>query len=106
MNPMSPIKTKYLTSWQEKSKGLIGEKKAFPVFFKTRFGIHTFGMKFPIDVVILDQKMCVVLLRKNLEPNRFLFWNPIYCGVLELPSGEAKRIGIEKDSLLKLDLKQ
>lgn len=106
MNPVISIEAKYLTSWREKSKGLIGEKKAFPVFFKTRFGIHTFGMKFPIDVVILDKKMVVVSLKENLKPNRFLFWNPIYCGVLELPSGEAKRIGIEKDSLLKLDLKQ
>ena len=103
---MISIEAKYLTSWREKSKGLIGEKKAFPVFFKTRFGIHTYGMKFPIDVVIVDQNMRVFLLRKNLKPNRFFFWNPIYDGVLELPVGEIKKIGINKDSLLKLALKQ
>ena len=106
MNPMISIEAKYLTSWREKSKGLIGEKKAFPVFFKTRFGIHTFGMKFPIDVVILDKKMVVVSLKENLKPNKFFFWNPICDGVLELAEGEIKKKEINRKSLLKLDLKR
>lgn len=77
-----------------KIKGLTGEKKAYPVYFKTHFGIHTFGVKFPIDVLILDDDSRVVRLAKNLQPNRIFIWNPKYNRVIELPSGfiEKKQI--------------
>jgi uncharacterized protein len=50
-------------------------------------GIHTFGMKFPIDVLFLDRENIVVAIRKNLVPNRM---TPLYFAaksVLELPAG-------------------
>ncbi|MEX1013632.1 MAG: hypothetical protein WDZ80_00540, partial [Candidatus Paceibacterota bacterium] len=43
----------------EKIKGLIGEKFPRSVYFKSRWGIHTAGMKFPIDVIILGKDMRV-----------------------------------------------
>ena len=49
--------------------------------------IHTFGMRFPIDALFLDQEKRVVGLAKALAPNRV---SRIYCrarSVMELPAG-------------------
>ncbi len=70
--------------------GLIGKKKPHPIIFETRFGIHTFGMSFPIDVVILNSKNEVVSVKENLHPQGLFFWNPRYNKVLELPAGILK----------------
>lgn len=81
---------------RNKLLGLIGAKKPYSIFFQTRFGIHTFGLKFPIDVLILDKNNKVVKLRQNLKQNRIFVWNPKYNNVIELPVGtiEKKKIKI------------
>jgi uncharacterized protein len=71
----------------EKVIGLIGKEKAIPLLINTHFGIHTFGLKFPIDVVILNNKNKVISLKKRLKPGKIFLWNPIYNNVLELPEG-------------------
>lgn len=89
---MVTLKVKILRTLIEKSVGLIGAKRAYPIFFTTRWGIHTFGMRSPIDVLILDSDNRVVVIRHRLQPKRILFWNPIYDRVIELPPGTiAKR---------------
>ncbi len=70
-----------------KSIGLIGKSEAKPLIFKTRWGIHTFGLSFPIDVLILDNKNTVVINKKRLSPNKIFLWNPKFDHVLELPEG-------------------
>lgn len=74
-----------------KIKGLIGETSCKPIVFRTRFGIHTFFLKFPIDVIIADKSKKIVLIEKGLKPGRFLFWNPKYDTVIELPSGTLEK---------------
>ncbi|MDE2026590.1 MAG: DUF192 domain-containing protein [Patescibacteria group bacterium] len=74
----------------EKVVGLIGRKKPYALFFKTRFGIHTFGVTFPIDVVILDNQQRIVKM-KTVTPNLVFFWNPVFDGVLELPTGTIEK---------------
>lgn len=64
------------------------------ILFKTRWGIHTFGLRKPIDVIILDNDFAVRKLKMNLKPLRLFFWNPQYNIVIELPSGEIKRKNI------------
>ena len=85
------LKVKRLKTFWEKSVGLIGKKKITPIYFETRFGIHTFGMLSPIDVVILDKGGKVVKLAENLAPFRVFLWSPRYYRVLELPGGFAVR---------------
>jgi uncharacterized membrane protein (UPF0127 family) len=52
--------------------------------------VHTFGMKFPIDVIYLDKRRTVVKIRPNMKP-----WRISGClrahSVLELPAGTAQR---------------
>lgn len=74
--------------------GLIGQEKIEPLYFQTRWGIHTFGVRKPIDVVILNDKNYVVKIKQNLKPNRIFLWNPSYKNVLELPHG-----AIEKEKI-------
>lgn len=83
-------------SWKQKIIGLIGKKNPFPLLIKTKFGIHTFGMKVPIDVVVLDYHTVVVGLKENLMPNRIYVWNPKFSTILELPSGTIAKRGIQK----------
>ncbi len=68
----------------EKGIGLIS-KTPTPMLLRTRWGIHTFGMKYPIDVVVLNKKMHVVACKKALKPWQIYMWNPIYTTIIELP---------------------
>ena len=92
---MPKIKVKVLQSPAEKIMGLINCKKAYPVFFKTRWGIHTFGVRFPIDVLILDSELKVVKTVTGLLPGRIFLWPPVYENVVELPAGEVRKLKIK-----------
>lgn len=91
---MITLTVKRLRSLRTKSIGVIGKKHIEPVHFTTRWGIHTFGVLHPIDVLILDNDNHVVKLTQNLKPNRIFYWHPRYKHVIELPSGEIAKKGI------------
>ncbi len=80
----------------EKLVGLIGTEAPHALFFRTRWGIHTFGMRFPIDCVVFDRHGVVRALRVELLPRRFFSWNPFWGQVLELPAGTLSRTGTER----------
>lgn len=84
-----------------KLNGLMGKKTPKAMIFKTRFGIHTFFLNFPIDVVIVDKNKKIVAVKESLKPNRVLFWNIKYDTVIELPFGS-----LEKSKTLKGDFLQ
>lgn len=84
---MVTIKVHLLDSLVKKSIGLILAKKAYPVMLHTRFGVHTFGMRFPIDIVLLNDENIVVNLWKSVFPNRIVIYPLRYKTVLELPQG-------------------
>jgi len=48
-------------------------------------GVHTFAMRFPIDVIYLDGDKVVVHLEENLKPWRFAPVRLRVTSVLELP---------------------
>lgn len=98
---MITIKVKKLKNAKDKMVGLLFKKQAFPVLMETRFGIHTFGLTFPIDIVILDSKN-VVWQIKYLKPFRIFIWNPKYNKVLELPENYIKDHNIKIGDKIKL----
>jgi hypothetical protein len=49
-------------------------------------GIHTFGMRFPIDLVLVDRQLRVIAAREAIRPNRIATLRPCYAA-LELPVG-------------------
>lgn len=85
-----------------KTRGMIGFTSPISIFFETRFGIHTFFMRAPIDIIILDGKERVVAIKKGLKPNRLFFWNPVYKKVVELPEKtiEGKKIKLRDQIIL------
>lgn len=95
------LKVKKLSSVQA-IKGLIGQEKIFPVYFQTNFGIHTFFMKKPIDVLVLDSNHIVKILKDNLKPGSIFMWNPRYFEVIELPAGTIFSGGIRAGQQIKL----
>ena len=101
---MITIHAKKAVDLKTKVTGLIGKEKPYPLVLQTRFGIHTFGLRFPIDVVILDQKGVVRKIKK-LQPGNIFFWNPLYDIVLELPDGtvQEKHIVVGKEVTLSFD---
>lgn len=77
------------TPWYLNWKGLLF-KDIEPIVIKTRFGIHTFGLKQSIDVVVLDKNHFIRKMKHDLQPNRIFLWNPAFDTVLELPSSTIK----------------
>jgi len=77
--------------WYLSWKGLLGTKKPEAILIRTRFGIHTFGLSYPIDIVILDKRNIVKTIKTKLMPNRLFFWNPMYDKVIELPEGTVEK---------------
>ena len=89
------------TKWKDKTIGLIGTKTPHALILHTHFGIHTLGMKYPIDVLVLNKQQKVVAIKENLTPNSVFLWNPLYSTVIELPSGVIKSSETHKgDQLL------
>lgn len=93
-----------LKSFKEKSLGAIFSKKSAALFFNTRFGIHTFFMKHPLDIIVFDKKGEVVKFKENLAPNSFFFWDFKYSNVLELPFGIIKKLKLKKGHILIFNL--
>lgn len=84
----SAIKAK---SWKDKAFGLILHKTPTTMLFQTRLGIHTFFMRYPIDVAIVDKDNKVRAIKENLKPNRIFLWNVTYDTIIEFPDGTLKK---------------
>jgi len=57
--------------------------------------VHTFGMRFPLDLYFLDSEGRVLAMRRRVPPRRFA-WHPGARSVLEIPSpqgGESAAAG-------------
>lgn len=76
-------------TWQMRTKGLIGRAKLDSgegLLIKNCKAIHTWFMRFPIDVVFMDKNYCVVKTISQLKPFRLAFGGRSVRHVLELPS--------------------
>jgi len=54
--------------------------------------MHTFFLKTPIDIIVLDITN-IVRKTETVKPNRLFFYNPKYPHVLELARGTIERSG-------------
>lgn len=99
---MVNLKVKEAQNIKEKITGLIGKDKSSALLIKTRFGIHTFGLKFPIDILILDKNNKVVKMKKSLKPNNIFLWNPLHGKVIELPEGTINQKKMRIKSVVQL----
>lgn len=85
----------------QKTLGLLG-KTPQTILFRTRFGIHTFFLKYPIDVIVLNSQNRVVKVKRELRPNRIFLWNPKFEIVIETQSGKVEESKTEIGDFLEL----
>ncbi len=65
--------------------------------------IHTFWMKFPIDVVFLSKENVVIYTIENFHPNKISSLLRKAHSVVELPVGTIKECSIQQEDLLMID---
>lgn len=85
--------------------GLLGKSGLEPgsgILIRPCSGVHTMGMRFPIDVVALDKNLCVVRLWRSLPPYRVTRVSFRTHSVLELAPGQIDACGIEPGDRLAL----
>lgn len=83
---------------RERSRGLLvrdsmarGEALVFPRCRQ----VHTFGMRFAIDVLFLDKDNVAVRAYRGLAPGRLTAWVRRARMVVELPSGALEAASLE-----------
>ncbi|MFT9848256.1 DUF192 domain-containing protein [Aneurinibacillus sp. REN35] len=64
--------------------------------------VHTFFMKFAIDVVFIDEHGCVIKQYENVVPFRIARANKAAKSVIELPAYTLRRTNTEVDDRLEL----
>jgi len=71
-------------------------------------GVHTWGMRFPIDVLALDEAGTVIDCVSNLRPWRVRLPRRGTAGVLELPAGTlaASRTSVGHQIILELSAQE
>ena len=65
-------------------------------------GVHTFGMRFPIDVVALDAQLRVRAVWHSLRPWRTSDVSWKTCAVLELSAGQIKACRVDVGDQLEI----
>lgn len=96
-SPPTSIKVRVAQTWLARMRGLLGYPQPAPgegILIPHCWSIHTIGMRYPIDVVFLDQSMVVVRICPGVPPGRLALWSRRATHVLELASGQASALGI------------
>jgi uncharacterized membrane protein (UPF0127 family) len=86
-------------------RGLLGRSELAPgegLLIRPAPSVHTFFMRFPIDVVFLGGDLRVLRVRSDLRPWRMAGQRGARA-VLELPAGEADRRGIRPGDRLVIE---
>lgn len=62
--------------------------------------VHTFGMRFPLDIVAVDRGGLVLKMRRAVPPRRIVAaWSAF--ALIEIPAGTCARLGmVEGDRLI------
>jgi uncharacterized membrane protein (UPF0127 family) len=85
-------------------KGLLGRDGLEPgegLLLRPASSVHTYFMRFPIDVVFLDRALVVVGIADSVEPWKARSRKGAKA-VLELPAGESQRRGLAVGDQLEL----
>ena len=66
--------------------------------------VHTFGMTYPIDLVVLDREDRVIAIAENMKPNRVSFFYPRARSILEFISGPQRDCKVGDQLILEEEL--
>jgi uncharacterized membrane protein (UPF0127 family) len=62
--------------------------------------VHTFGMRYPIDIIFVDKSWTVKRITHRMRPGRLSALVPLSRAVLELPAAKAAQTGTQKGDAL------
>lgn len=81
-------------TFKKRLLGLMGKKNIKEgLYFPKTNSIHTFFMKEPIDIIMINKENYVVYIKKNLQKNKILIKKKAY-HTIELPHNSIKNINI------------
>ena len=91
----------------QRMRGLLGRSSIEEdegLWFPFETSVHTFFMKFPIDVAFLGGRGKVIALYHSLKPWRHTWIHPFALGggVLEARAGLFRKVGLEKGEELRI----
>jgi uncharacterized membrane protein (UPF0127 family) len=93
------------TNAWERMKGLLPKSSLAEgegLYLAPCTSVHTFFMRFAIDVAFLDRSGRVLALYDGLKPWRLSGFHLTAAGVLEAPAGSLARAGVVKGEVLTL----
>jgi len=80
-----------------RGRGLLGRKRLLRgegLLIKPTWSVHTWFMRFPVDVVFLDRQLRILRVRTHVRPWRAASRFGAH-SALELSAGECDRLGLE-----------
>ncbi|GAC1533837.1 MAG: hypothetical protein NVS2B17_02020 [Candidatus Velthaea sp.] len=78
------------TTWLKRNIGLIGRpalERGEGLWLERCWGIHTVGVRFPLDVLFLGDDFRVVGFARCVQPGRLALINAFSKHVIEMPAG-------------------
>lgn len=101
----TPLKAELANSFFKRFKGLMFRKSMPPnsaLLLSPCNAIHTFSMRFPIDVVYIDATARVVHVEKSVQPNKIGKTIKSATSILELNAGMAEKMSLKSGDLLEI----
>jgi protein-S-isoprenylcysteine O-methyltransferase Ste14/uncharacterized membrane protein (UPF0127 family) len=92
------------THWS-RFRGLLGTKELAPgsgLWLRPCRQVHMIGMRYPLDIVFLDEAQRVVRVIPGLPPGRISPLVKAASSVIELPVGTVARIGLEEGAVVEV----
>ena len=87
----------------ERMVGLLGKKmiaENFALWISPCKSIHTFFMKFPIDVLFVDKNLCVISTFNSVKPWRIILGGRKSHSVFEMKANQLKQYNLNKGDQL------
>ncbi|MEU7047577.1 DUF192 domain-containing protein [Streptomyces eurythermus] len=92
--PAASVPLEIAASYRARTRGLLGrDAVAGAMLLSPASGVHTFGMRIPIDVAYLDRRLTVIAVR-TMQPGRLGLPRPRARHVLEAAAGAMAGWGV------------
>lgn len=93
-----PLKISVTRTWKSRALGLLGTEKLDKnraLLIDPCKSVHTFGMRYSIDIVCLDEAYKVLQIEHSVKPNVFVSPNKKTWAIIELAGGRVKDLSIK-----------
>lgn len=95
---------RFARTFAERTRGLLttDESEAGVLVIERTRQVHTFGMRYPLDVIFCNAEWTVVHVVRHMRPGRVTRWVRRARIVIEIPSA-ARRMEVAPGDALRID---